>query len=110
PLFVEVQVDPVIVKGHGGTIKYQEQAPIVLGPCMLSFDLSWDDFLTLLAKQVYAKSPVCLVVDTMVWQFSVSQTVKVDSLPLTSEEGFEYMISHLKASSLRAAGNLFIKM
>ncbi|KAI5997865.1 hypothetical protein F5J12DRAFT_725007 [Pisolithus orientalis] len=77
---------------------------------MFLFDLSWDDFLTLLAKQVYAKSPVCLVVDRMVWQFSVSWTVKVDSLPLTSEEGFEYMISHLKASSLRAAGNLFIKM
>jgi len=66
-LFVEVQVDPVVTNSCGGTIKYQEQAPFILGPCMLLFSASWEDLLSLLTKQVYAKSPVCLVVDTMVW-------------------------------------------
>ncbi|KAF8833655.1 hypothetical protein BDN67DRAFT_1017310 [Paxillus ammoniavirescens] len=105
-----VKADPVIMKGCNGAIKYQEQPPHILGPCTLSFAMSWEEFLPFLATRVYATSVACLVVDTMLWRFSASPTAKSDSLPLVNEEGFKYMISHVQASSLRASGSLFIKM
>ncbi|KIK75748.1 hypothetical protein PAXRUDRAFT_18730 [Paxillus rubicundulus Ve08.2h10] len=110
PLFIEVKTDPVVVKGRNGAIRYQEQAPHILGPCTLSFGMSWDAFLPFLATRAYATSAACLVVDTMLWRFCANHTAKSDSLPLTNEEGFKYMISHVKASPLQASGSLFIKM
>ncbi|KAF9234541.1 hypothetical protein BU15DRAFT_78901 [Melanogaster broomeanus] len=110
PLFIEVKADPVVVKGRNGAIKYQEQAPHILGPCTLSFGMPWDEFLPFLATRAYATSAACLVIDTMLWRFCANHTAKSDSLPLTNEEGFKYMISHVKASPLQASGSLFIKM
>ncbi|KAF9242507.1 hypothetical protein BU15DRAFT_60246 [Melanogaster broomeanus] len=56
PLFIEVKADPVVMKGRIGAIKYQEHAPHILGPCTLSFGMSWDDFLPFLATRAYATS------------------------------------------------------
>lgn len=106
-VFVWVDRDPLLVRGatkRGNKTVAQE--PWKMGPFSISGDTTWGKFLTHVATTVKLPSDSELASDSMQWRWRHEK----QSLPLTSETGFESMVKQIRASRIGDADLLIVTM